>query len=136
MGTETKVQASIGRETYKTQINVREHRLIADELPDNGGKDLGPTPHEYILAGLASCTASTLRMYTDRKGWPVEKISLELSLVTEKTKEGQVSHISNNIHIEGNIDEEQKQRMIEIAEKCPVHRILTNTILIKTQIIE
>jgi putative redox protein len=135
MSTETKVQASIGRETYKTQINIREHHLIGDEMMDNGGKDLGPTSSELVLAGFATCTASTLRMYADRKGWPVEKIFVELTLVKEKTNEGLSSNIFRAIRIEGNIDDEQKQRMLEIAEKCPVHRMLTNPIRIKTQII-
>jgi putative redox protein len=135
MATETKVQASIWRETYKTQINIREHQLIGDETMENGGKDLGPTPSEFVLAGFATCTASTLRMYADRKGWPVEQIFVELTLIKEKTNEGLVSNISRSIRIEGNIDDEQKQRMIEIAEKCPVHRMLISAIHIKTQII-
>ena len=135
MGTAIKVKASIGRTAYATQINIRDHQLTGDELPENGGKDQGPTPHEFVLAGLAACTASTLRMYADRKGWPVESISMDLSLNIEKTADGQVTHITRSIHFEGNVDEEQKKRMIEIAEKCPAHRLLTNKIEINTQLI-
>ena len=135
MATETKIQASIGRERYKTQINIRGHELTGDELPDNGGNDIGPTPHEFVLAGLAACTASTLRMYVDRKGWPVDNILIGVSLFKEKTSEGLVSHISRTIQIEGGVDEVQKQRMIEIADKCSIQRMLTSPIIIKTQLI-
>lgn len=135
MGTEIKIQASIGRTAYTTNIHIREHRLIGDEPLESGGSDAGPKPSEFVLAGLATCTAATLRMYADRKGWPVEKIFLDLGLIVEKTSEGQVAHITRSIRFEGNLDNEQKLRLIEIAEKCPVHRLLTNEIQIKTQLI-
>jgi len=134
MGTETKIQASIGRTAYTTQINIREHQLTGDEPLEKGGKDQGPSAYELVLAGLASCTTATLRMYADKKDWPVEQIFLDLELMIEKTPEGQVTHISRTIRIEGNVDEVQKQRMIEIAEKCPVHRLLMNDVQIKTQL--
>lgn len=132
MNTKTKILAGIGHEHYVTKLSMRGHLLVADEPVDNGGKDAGPTPSELVLAGLAACTASTLRMYIDRKDWEVERIDLELSIQTEKTETGQISRIDRVINITGNITDEQKARLLEIADKCPVHKLLTNPIEIKT----
>jgi putative redox protein len=106
--------------------------IVADEPLDNGGKDAGPTPTELVLSGLAACTASTLRMYADKKGWDVERIDLEISIRIEKTDTGQISHVESLIDITGNITAEEKARMIEIAQKCPVHKLLSNPIQIQT----
>lgn len=132
MSTKTKILAGIGHEHYVTKLSMRGHLLVADEPLDNGGKDAGPTPTELVLSGLAACTASTLRMYIDRKGWEVERIDMELSISIEKTETGQISHIDRVIHITGNITDEQKARLLEIADKCPVHKLLINPIEIKT----
>ena len=134
MGTEIKIQASIGRTAYATQINIRGHQLIGDEPIENGGQDQGPKPSELVLAGLATCSASTMRMYADRKGWPVEQIFITLGLIVDKTDTGQTSQITETIRIEGNVNEEQKKRLIEIAGKCPVYRLLTNEIRIQIQL--
>ena len=132
MSTKTKIQAGIGHEHYVTKLSMRGHLLVADEPLENGGKDTGPTPTELILSGLASCTASTLRMYADKKGWDVERIDLELSIHIEKTDNGQLSRIHSSVDITGNITQEQKDRMLEIAMKCPVRKLLTNPIEIST----
>lgn len=132
MSTNTKIQAGIGHEHYVTKLSMRGHLLVADEPLENGGKDSGPTPTELILSGLASCTASTLRMYADKKGWDVERIDLELSIHIEKTESGQTSHIHTSVDVTGNLTQEQKDRMLEIAMKCPVHKLLTNPIEIST----
>lgn len=128
MSTKTKIHAGIGHEHYVTKLSMRGHLLVADEPQDNGGKDTGPTPTELILSGLAACTASTLRMYADRKDWDIERIDLELSIRIEKTGTGQISHIETSIDITGNITSEQKERMLEIAAKCPIHKLLSNPI--------
>lgn len=132
MSTKTKILAGIGHEHYVTKLSMRGHLLVADEPVDNGGKDAGPTPSELVLAGLAACTASTLRMYIDRKDWDVERIDLELSIQTEKTETGQLSRIDRVINFTGNITDEQRARLLEIADKCPVHKLLTNPVEIKT----
>lgn len=134
MSTKTKIHAGIGHEHYVTKLSMRGHLLVADEPLDDGGKDAGPTPTELVLAGLASCTASTLRMYIDKKGWDVERIDMELSIDIEKTETGQISNIKSNIEITGSITEEQKNRILEIARKCPVHKLLTNPMIISTSI--
>ncbi len=136
MASETKIQASIGHEAYATYINVRGHQLIGDEPLDHGGQDKGPRPQELVLSGLATCAASTMKMYADRKGWQVEQIFIEVKLITEKTDSGQISQITENIRIEGNIDADQKKRMVEIAGKCPVHRLLTNKIQIESLLVD
>ncbi len=132
MNTKSKIQAGIGHEHFVTRISMRGHLLVADEPLDNGGKDSGPTPTELILSGLAACTASTLRMYADRKDWELDRIDVELGIDIEKTGTGQISRINSTIKLSGNLDPEQKARLLEIAGKCPVHRLLTNPIEINT----
>ena len=132
MSTKTKIQAGIGHEHFVTRVSMRGHLLVADEPVDNGGKDSGPTPTELVLSGLAACTTSTLRMYADKKGWEVERIDVEIGIRIEKTQEGQNSHIESIIEISGNLDQDQKKRLMEIAGKCPIHRMLTNPIEITT----
>jgi len=133
MSTKTKIRAGIGHEHYITKLSMRGHLLVADEPVDNGGKDAGPTPTELILSGLAACTAATLRMYVDKKDWDIERIDLELSIHIEKTDSGQISHIETIIDITGNVTAEQKERILEIARKCPIHKLLSNPIDIMTK---
>jgi putative redox protein len=133
MSTKTKIHAGIGHEHYVTKLSMRGHLLVADEPVDNGGKDAGPTPTELVLAGLAACTASTLRMYIDKKGWDVERIDMELTIDIEKTETGQVSRIYSILDITGNITAEQKDRILEIAAKCPVNKLLTNPVEIHSR---
>lgn len=113
---------------------MRGHILHGDEPIENGGKDTGPTPTELVLSGLASCTVSTLRMYADKKGWNVDNIEVTLSIQTTKSETGQSAEIESVIAITGNVTDEQKQRMLEIARKCPVHKLLTNPILINSML--
>jgi putative redox protein len=115
---------------------MRGHTLYGDEPIDNGGKDTGPTPTELVLSGLASCTVSTLRMYADKKGWNVDEIAVEISIQTNKTESGQSSEIESVVSITGDVTDEQKQRMLEIARKCPVHKMLTNPIQITSKLPE
>lgn len=113
---------------------MRGHTVQADEPVDNGGKDLGPTPTELVLSGLAACTVSTLRMYADKKGWDVDRIEVELSIQILKTETGQSSQIKSVIEISGEVTEDQKLRMLDIARKCPVHKLLTNPIQIDSSL--
>ena len=119
--------ATIGSDVYKTELVVRKHVIIADEPESNGGKDLGPQPGDFIRMGLASCTAITLRMFANRKNMDVAQIQVSVSNgpTTDKT----VYH--TEIHITGNISDEERTRLIQIAKKCPVHKILSNPIQIE-----
>lgn len=129
----TQLKAVIGRERYKTVIQTNNHQLIGDEPIENGGTDLGPDPYEFILAGLATCTAATLRLYADRKGWDLEIIEIELSLKVEREGTKQITNILRELNFIGNLDETQKMALLNIAEKCPVHKMLTNPINIATK---
>lgn len=134
MNGKTTLTASIGKEHYMVKLQARQHTFSADEPIDTGGADAGPTPVEYLLAALASYTAATLRMYADRKGFDLESIDLELSLEVENGQPS-VTHIYRSIKLSGNLDEQQRQRLLDIAKKCPVHRILSNPIDIHTQLL-
>lgn len=122
--------AVIGKEHYRTTLQARKHKIVGDEPIDVGGTDLGPRPGDFLRMSLASCTAITLRMYAVRKGYDVSKISVTVSNgpMTEK------STYTTAIHIEGNLLSEEKDRMIQIAKRCPVHKILTNPIEIITEL--
>lgn len=122
--------ATIGNDVYKTELVARDHTVIADEPLDVGGKDLGPRPGDFLRMGLASCTAITLRMYANRKGWDVQQIRVQVS---NGPFEGKSSY-KTEIEITGNIDEEQRNRLLQIAKLCPVHKVLTNPIEIDTSL--
>ncbi|MEO6882957.1 MAG: OsmC family protein [Bacteroidia bacterium] len=140
---EKELLVSIGQEHYKTVITSGKHTFSADEPESHGGSDTAAGPIEYLLAALGSCTAITLRMYADRKQWDVEKINVALNLETvTEGKETTITRLKGNettitrlISFEGNLTEEQKQRLLTISNACPVHKILSNPIKINTSII-
>jgi len=131
---ENNLVGSIGKEKYLCTISWRNGQLIMDEPENVGGKDLGPDPYSTLLASLAGCTLSTLRMYADRKGWNVEEITISLNLSQEKSDTNAETIISRQISFSNEISIEQKERLLLIAEKCPVSKILTNKITINTKI--
>ena len=116
--------ATIGTDTYKTELTARTHTIMGDETSDVGGKDLGPQPGDFLRMSLASCTAITLRMYANRKKMDVQQIQVTVSNgpTTDKTL------YQTDIVITGNISEADRTRLIQIARKCPVHKILTSPI--------
>jgi putative redox protein len=109
-------------------IEVAGHRIRSDEEAAKNGDDTGATPHELLLAALGSCTAMTLKVYAERKGWPLEDVKVTLNGING---EG-AYNITRQVAILGNLDAEQRQRLLEIADKCPVHRTLTGGITINT----
>ena len=124
--------AHIGTETYRTQIHLASHTIQADEPAEVGGTDTAPTPYELLLSSLGACTAITLRMYADRKNLPLEAVEVNLALDVEKTGGGQKTRITREIKLLGNLDATVRQRMLEIANNCPVHRILAGEIEIRS----
>jgi len=109
-------------------IEVAGHRIRSDEEAEKGGEDTGATPHELLLAALGSCTAMTLKVYAERKGWPLEDVNVTLNAVN-----GEGAYIiTRQVALHGNLDAEQRQRLLEIADKCPVHRTLSGEITINT----
>lgn len=130
------------REQYPTDILANGHALRADEPVSAGGADTGPTPYDLLLAGLGSCTSITLRMYADRKGWPLESIVVRLDhkkIHAEDCEEcespsGKIDRIEREVELVGELDDEQRERLLEIADKCPVHRTLHSEISVKTRL--
>jgi putative redox protein len=123
-------KASIGTDKYRTSIVTGHHRLTADEGPALGGQDAGPGPYELLTSALAACTVITLRMYADRKQWPVSAVHAEVHFV----REGDRSHIDRTLSFEGPLDAEQKKRMAEIAERTPVTMTLKSGADIRTRL--
>ncbi len=122
-----------------TEISVNGHTLVADEPKDLGGTDAGPDPYDYLVSALGACTAMTLRMYADRKGWPLESVTVRLEhqkihardCENCETENGKLDHIGLDIELEGDLEEGQREKLLEIAEKCPVHRTLVSEIAIE-----
>jgi len=136
------VAARIGPEPYATRIRSGSHALSADEPTDAGGADTGPSPYDLLLAALGACTAITLRMYADRKRWPLEHATVRLTHERLHAKDcdeceseaGYVSTIERAIELAGDLDADQRQRLLEIAEKCPVHRTLTGEVRVTSRL--
>lgn len=130
----TQVTAVIGRDRYKTELTSGSHFIIADEPLDHGGADLGPAPYQLLLSALGACTVMTLRSYADIKGLEVARISAELTMEVKDVDGKRHSYINRHLNIEGNIDEKIRNRMLKIAEMCPVHRVLSGDIHIHTRL--
>jgi len=128
------VSAKIDTRLYRTEItSTSENVIIADEPQEIGGKNLGLNPTELLAASLASCTLITLRMYINRKQWDVSEINVKIDF--ERDSERNVSSFTRKIEVTGEVDETQRQRLETIANSCPIHKVLTNTIEIKTTLI-
>lgn len=113
-----------GTGRYQQEILVGTHRLIADEPLDAGGDDAGPAPFDLLLASLGTCTAMTLRMYAERKELVVRKIKVALTLHRERRENESHDWIAREIEIDGDLSDAQRQRLQEIANRCPLHRAL------------
>ena len=127
------IEGKIGVQKYLCTINWRNGELLMDEPQSVGGKDLGPDPMTTLLASLAGCTLATLRMYIDRKEWNIDEIKVSMNL-TQDDSETFVTTISRNLSFSAEITEEQRERLLLIAEKCPVSKLLKNTIKIETTV--
>jgi putative redox protein len=129
----TSVTAKIGRDRYQVTLTAGNNTLIADEPLSNGGQDKGFAPTELLVASLGACTSVTLRMYADRKQMNLD--GLEVSLQLDKDDENNITHIRRDITLTGNLTDEEKQKLLTIANKCPVHKILTSNINIETKVV-
>lgn len=129
-----------GPEPYRQEIVAGRHPLNADEPESAGGRDTGPTPYDLLLAALGSCTSMTLQMYAERKGWPLESVTVSLrhgkihahDCADCETEKGKIDQITKTIEVVGPLTDEQRQRLLEIADMCPVHRTLKNEISIRS----
>ena len=130
-----------GSGTYTQEIAVGHHHLVADE-PRPIGDDAGPTPYDLVLAGLGACTSMTVRMYANRKGWQLERVRVTLrhsrihaeDCADCETRIGWIDHIDRDLELTGDLDDTQRQRLLLIAERCPVHKTLTSEVDIATSL--
>lgn len=141
---DNRVTARTGAEGFRTEIFANGFSMVADEPVSYGGTDEGPSPYEYLMAGLGACTTMTLQMYARRKGWPLKDALARLShqkIHAEdcrdcEEREGRIDRFERELELIGDLDGEQRQKLLEIAEKCPVHRTLAGTIKIETSLRE
>jgi putative redox protein len=134
------VEAGEGK--FTEEVYAGRHRLRADEPESAGGTDTGPSPYDLLLGALGACTAMTLRLYADAKKLPLERVSVDLAqekihaadCAQCETKEGRIDRIERVVTLEGDLDEAQRAKLLEIANKCPVHRTLHAEVLIPTRL--
>jgi len=139
-GTVTVTETGTG--TYTQQITAGHHRLLADE-PQPIGDDAGPSPYDLLLAALGACTSMTVRMYANRKAWPLEQVRVTLrhsrihaeDCAQCETTSGLIDHIDRDIELVGGLDDTQRQRLLGIANRCPVHQTLTSEVDIATSLL-
>ena len=125
-----RAHAEIGGVRYLTRIKAGHHELTADEGPGLGGADAGPAPYELLLAGLGACTAITLKMYAERKDWPLEELAVGLLFQIVDGKQ----RIDRTLTVTGELSDEQRARLADIAERTPVTLTLKGGIEIKTEL--
>jgi putative redox protein len=128
------------RSGFRTQVTVDRHHLTVDEPVPVGGTDSGPSPYEMLLAALGSCTAMTLRLYADRKKWPLEQVVVKLrhrkvhaqDCADCEVKAARIDVVDRVLELKGPLDEAQRAKLLEMAERCPVHQTLHTTIQVNT----
>jgi putative redox protein len=138
------VAVRLDDEDYTTDVRIRNHSLTADEPSSVGGNDFGPTPYELLSASLGACTAMTLKMYAKRKGWDLKEVRVHLDhqkdhasdLSECEATERKIDFFHRLIELEGDLDEAQKKRLLEMADRCPVHRTLHNPVRVVTELAE
>jgi putative redox protein len=134
--------AEAGEGRFAQLVAMGQHRLRADEPVSVGGEDSGPGPYDLLLAGLGACTSMTVRMYAEQKKWPLEHVTVDLKhdkvhaadCAECETREGKIDKIERVLTLEGDLDEAQRARLLEIASKCPVHRTLHSEVWIPTRL--
>ena len=134
--------AEAGEGRFAQLVQAGRHRLRADEPAAVGGDDSGPNPYDLLLAALGACTSMTVRMYAEQKKWPLRRVSVELKhdkvhaadCAECETREGRIDKIERVLTLEGELDDAQRQRLLEIAGKCPVHRTLHSEVWVPTRL--
>ena len=129
-----------GRGKFGNNIRIGDHLVLADEPSSAGGQDAGPSPYQLLAAALGACTNMTLRLYAAQKGWPLQRITTRVrhdkihaqDCAECETKEGKIDQLRREIALTGPLDQAQRAGLMEIADRCPVHRTLTSEIRIVT----
>jgi putative redox protein len=119
-------------DTFKHDVDIREHRLTADEPEETGGDDSGPSPQELLAASLASCTAITIEMYAKRKGWQIGDIAVDVNY--EPAQRGSPTKFDMKVSFPKELPEDQRERLMQIAAKCPVHRTLEGEVMFEESV--
>jgi len=125
------VETQFGKAPYEQRVSIGSHQMLSDVDASKAGSDSGPSPHEFLAAALASCTGMTLKMYASRKSWGLENAIVAVNI----TRVDDVERFTRTISLVGNLDAEQTARLLDIADKCPVHKALIGTIAIETQLV-
>ena len=112
---------------FKHDLEIRSHQMTADEPKDQGGTDEGPSPQELLAASLASCTAVTIEMYAKRKGWDIGEVEVDVNY--EPAQKGSPTKFTMAVRLPKELPEEQSERLMQIAAKCPVHRTLEGEVM-------
>ena len=128
---------------FAQEILAGPHRLRGDEPESAGGTGTGPSPYDFLLAALGSCTSRTVAMYARRKGWPLERVTVWLrhsriyasDCAECETKQGMLDRLERDVRFDGPLTSERRSRLLEIADKCPVHRTLSSEINIRTRVV-
>ena len=136
------VAVRLGEEGFTTEVMVRQHSLTADEPEKVGGNDFGPGPYELVSAGLGACTAMTIQMYARRKGWTVEEVEVHLDhrkdyaadMMAAEDQPTKIDHFDRLLILRGDLTEDQRQKLLYIADRCPVHRTLHETVAVNTRL--
>jgi putative redox protein len=140
--TDNRMVVRTGKTGYQTEIRVNDHSLLADEPIALGGSNTGPAPYDYLVAALGACTSMTLRMYADRKKWPLDSVVVRLKhekrhaddCLQCDSQERKIDHIEREIELIGPLDAEQRKRLLVMADRCPVHRTLHSGVVIDTRL--
>lgn len=134
---------NLAEDNFTTRIQTKKHSLIADEPTDIGGDDFGPTPYEYLNAAIAACTTMTLKMYAERKQWDLQEVYVYLShsrkhsddLKMDLDQPKYLDHINKKLKFVGNLDEDQKNKLKDIASRCPVHKTVASEVIFETEVL-
>ena len=140
---QSKVVVKTEKDSYTTEIKAGNHHFLADEPEDVGGNDLGPTPYDLLSSSLGACTSMTLHMYAKRKGWDLQEVKVHVEHYKDHAQDcetcekssAKIDHFTRKIEMIGDLDDTQKQRLMEIADKCPVHKTLHSDVKVITELV-
>jgi putative redox protein len=132
---ESPVHANLGNTPYQVKLSDGRHTWHSDVPEAQGGGDAGPSPHQLLMAALAACTSITVDMYARRKGWPLTEIDVDVAILEEKLGPQTRLHLGRDIRLSGPLDDAQRQRLLEIANVCPIHKILGGDVSVSSQLV-